>query len=117
MGKPKLWSAKKDEIIQWWAKLKPNQPIIPNPIPHLKGGSTYGQDGIRVTGSPEFITSVLSRFKDFAAQDTPNANLRLAFRQVEDKYTQTPNKDRFVFYANVTQRPPKKIKVPKLPEI
>ena len=113
-GKNKLWSAKKSEILDWWSKLRPDQPIIPNPIPSHREGSTYGQDGIRVTGSMEFISSVMSRFKDFAYQENPSTKLRLVFRQVEDKYTQTPDQSRFVFYANADQRAPKEIKVPKI---
>jgi hypothetical protein len=62
----------------------------------------------------EFISSVMSRFKDFAYQENPSTKLRLVFRQVEDKYTQTPDQSRFVFYANADQRAPKEIKVPKI---
>jgi hypothetical protein len=113
-GKHKLWSAKKSEILDWWTKLRPDQPIMPNPIPSDREGSTYGQDGIRVTGSMEFISSVMSRFKDFAYQENPSTKLRLVFRQVEDKYTQSPDQSRFVFYANAAQRAPKKVKVPKI---
>lgn len=114
MGRPKLWSAKKDEILDWWSKLKADQPIMADPIPRGKEGSTYGWDGIRITGSKEFIASVMSRFKDFAYQENPATTLRLAFRQVEDKYTKTPDQSRFVFYAHVAQRSPKKVKIPKI---
>lgn len=113
-GRPKLWSAKKSEILDWWSKLKPDQPIMPDPIPHSREGSTYGWDGIRITGSKEFIASVMSRFKDFAYQENPATKLKLAFRQVEDKYTQTPDQSRFVFYAHAAQRAPKKVKLPKI---
>lgn len=115
-GRPKPWSATKGEIMDWWTKLKPDQPIMAEPIPHDKEGSTYGSDGIRVTGSKEFIASVMSRFKDFIYQENPSSKLRLVFRQVEDKYTETPQDNKYVFYANVTQRAPKKIK-PKSPKI
>lgn len=113
-NRPKLWSATKREIVDWWTKLKANQPIMADPIPHEREGSTYGWDGIRITGSQEFIASVMSRFKDFIYQENPSTKLRLAFRQVEAKYTQTPDDKRFVFYANVAQRAPKKIKSPKI---
>jgi hypothetical protein len=111
-GKPRLWSAKKSEILGWWSQLKPDQPIMPEPIPSNRDGSTYGFDGIRITGSREFIASVMSRFKDFAYQETPSTKLELAFRQVEDKYS--PGDSRFVFYAHTEQRSPKKIKAPKI---
>lgn len=114
--RPKLWSATKKEIIDWWTKLKSDQPIIANPIPYEKEGSTYGWDGIRITGSKEFVASVMSRFKDFIYQENPATKLNLVFRQVEDKNTQTPDGNRFVFYANVAKRAPKKI-APKLSKI
>lgn len=113
-GKPKLWSAKKKEILDWWSKLKPDQPIMADPIPTGVEGSTYGHDGIRITGSKQFISSVMGRFKDFVYQENPATKLRLTFKQVEDKYTQTPDERKYVFYANTTQRAPKKIKVPKI---
>ena len=113
-GKPKLWSAKKKEILNWWSKIEPNQPIVPDPIPNNREGSTYGWDGIRITGSKEFIASVMSRFKDFAYQENPATKLKLVFKQVEDKYTHTPDESRFVFYANAAQRSPKKVRVPKI---
>ena len=112
-SKPELWSATKKEIVGWWNELKPNQPIMAQPIPQGKEGSTYGWDGVRITGSKEFISSVMSRFKDFVYQENPSTKLRLAFRQVEDKHTQG-REERFVFYANTVQRSPKKPRQKKL---
>jgi len=112
-----LWSANKGEIMNWWSRLKPNQPIMPNPIPHDKEGSTYGFDGIRVTGSKQFVTSVLSRFKDFVYQENPHTSLKVVFRQIEDKYTHTPENNSFVFYANVAKKAPKKVSKSKNPQV
>ena len=52
---------RKKDILSHWRGLAPNQPIQPAVVPYRHEGTTYGQDGIRLTGSPEFIDAVLSR--------------------------------------------------------
>ena len=103
MSKSKLWSSTKREIINYWRTIEPNQPIMPQPVPREKEGSTYGYDGIRITGSFEFIDSVLSRFKDFLYKESPHTKLNLIYRQIEGK-DRDPNMNKYVFYINVGER-------------
>lgn len=61
--KIKPWSAKKPEIMQMWQNLRTDTPIIMTPIADKQPGetehSTYGEDGIRITGSWHFISATL----------------------------------------------------------
>jgi hypothetical protein len=56
---------KKHELLLAWCQLQPDQ----DPLAHMKPitgeGSSYGGDGIRICGSEEFVSAVLSRFQDF----------------------------------------------------
>src|SRR3982750_2712743 len=96
----KPWKAKKDEILQFWQKLPPSMPIQPfNIVPSDSHGSTYRYDGVRVTGTNQFINSVVSRLKDLVGYDQGNTRLQLLYRQQVDKQTQQPLPNSFVFYV------------------
>lgn len=113
--KPKVWSAKKPEIMQMWQNLRSDTPIMITPIDDLSASTeSYGKDGIRLTGSMQFITSVLGRIKDLMSQESPQTKLRLVFRGVEPKPDNIPKpmeKPAFVFYLNVERRGQKKSKL------
>lgn len=104
----KPWSAKKAEIIQLWKNLRSDVPIIISPLsdqlenPNTEK-STYGEDGIRISGSWTFITSILSRIKELIYYENPQTKLRLVFRGV-DKSKVTSPKQSFVFYLNLERR-------------
>lgn len=102
----KKWSASKDEIISLWKGLNPSMPLNVAPISTQHKGSTYGEDGIRITGSTDFINSVLSKLKPFLSYETPNTKLAVSYRE-----TQSPSqiekgnlKKSFVFYIQVKER-------------
>lgn len=100
----KPWSAKKPEILQMWKTLQPNLPIYMTPITKKTGGTqSYGEDGIRITGSWNFIAAVMGRIKDLIAYEGPQTKLRLVFRGV-DKSHGDPNKVSYVFYVNSEHR-------------
>lgn len=103
-NKPKPWSAKKDEIISMWRGFRNNMPIYMSPI-QKKGDSleTYGEDGIRITGSWNFISAVLGRLKDIMVYENPRTRLRLVFRGV-DKQPTGFDKPAYVFYVNLENR-------------
>lgn len=118
----KPWSAKKPEIMQMWQNLRPNLPIYVDPI--SKGGdagsSSYGEDGIRISGSRNFIAGVLSRLKEILAYENPQTKLRLVFRSADSKDGEFhPEKQAYVFYINVEERGKGKAGRPKsaTPEI
>jgi hypothetical protein len=57
---------RKDSFLSHFANLPADQPLRPDPVPYKFSGSTYSQDGVRITGSPAFVDAVLSRLKDLA---------------------------------------------------
>lgn len=101
--KKKPWKAKKQEIQGFWAGLKPNLPLKLEPIPYDHKGSTILQDGIRITGSKEFIASVLSRLKEFLFYENPNSKLVISYRQQAKSLVQG-NRDSYLFYLQVKNR-------------
>lgn len=101
------WSAKKAEIMDIWQKLRPDLPIYIQPMKDAaKGGpskSSYGEDGIRITGSWPFIASVLSRLKDALPYENDNTKLKLVFRGVDGSKA-NPDRQTFAFYLNLQNR-------------
>lgn len=102
----KKWSAGKDEIINMWKSLNPSTPIKVSPISSLHKGSTYGEDGVRITGSTTFIASVLSKLQSFLEYETQTTKLAVSYRE-----TQSPSqiergnlKRSYVFYVQVKER-------------
>ncbi|MEI8270804.1 MAG: hypothetical protein WCG45_05570 [bacterium] len=101
-----FWKATKPEIIEFWKKLRSDSPILMKPIEYSHKGSTYGEDGIRITGSPQFIQSVLARLKEFLNFESPNTKLSISYRE-----TQSPSASQFgnpktsyVFYLQTKKR-------------
>jgi hypothetical protein len=101
----KPWKADKKEIIGFWNTLPPSMPIQPFKIvPGEHHGSTYMYDGVRVTGTQQFINSVVSRIKDLLNYDKGETRLHLLYRQQVDKESQQPLPNSFVFYVQVRER-------------
>ena len=99
------WKAKRADVISMWEKLQANLPIAIKPVRLGFRGSKFRQDGIRVTGSPQFITSVISRIKDLLVYETKSdTKLEVEFRQIESKDGDpTPQ---YVFYIHVVYEEP-----------
>ena len=106
--KNKTWSAKKKEIIQTWQNLRTDVPIVITPIDNIStiDKQSYGEDGLRITGSWPFISSVLGRLKELVSYENPQTKLRLVLRSVEPKEDGSPmvNRPAYVFYLNVERR-------------
>lgn len=101
----KPWKAKKADVVQFWQQLKPNMPLAITPINPMHKGTRFREDGMRITGSPEFINSILSRIKDFIQYDTnPGTKLDVEYRQIETKGGDIHNKPVFVCYVHVVQK-------------
>lgn len=110
-GGKKSWSGKKQEIINFWKAL-PEMPLLVSPIPSSHKGSTFSEDGIRITGSPNYIYSVLARLKDFLPLEGEGTKLQLLFKESDRVNPNRPNKKSYAFYIQVKQRgttPSKKI--------
>jgi hypothetical protein len=103
--KPKIkpWKAKKSDIMTFWRSLAPNMPLHLQSIDSVHKGSTLQQDTLRITGSKEFITTVLSRLKDFIVYENPSTKLVLDYRQ-NAKSLKPGEKNSYLFYLNVRNR-------------
>lgn len=101
----KQWSAKKPEILHMWKNARPDTPIIITPIDDKPDGqsSSYGEDGVRVTGSWQFIASVIARLKEIIGYENPQTKLRLVFRSV-DRSRSRNDRQSYVFYVNLERR-------------
>lgn len=104
---PKTWKAKRAEVIDFWRGLKPNLPISIEPVPEHHTGTKFRFDGIRITGRPQFINSILSRIKDMLEHETPGYKLEVEYRQIENKAGNTQTSPEYVFYAHLIQNPVK----------
>ena len=105
--KKKKWKATKEQIINYWQGLRDDVPISIKPISYEHKGSTYGEDGIRLTGSPEFIASVLPRLRELLAYETPTTKLALVYRETESPSKLalgSASKTSYVFYLQVKER-------------
>ena len=99
-------SATKDQIMYVWNQLQPNTPIQIQPMQDNDAGldrSSYGEDGIRITGSWGFIASVLGRLKELLRFENEATRLRLVFRGVDPAHGGIGKKS-FVFYVNLENR-------------
>jgi hypothetical protein len=80
----------KKEFLAHFEGIKENQPIKVSRVPYKHEGSTYAEDGIRITGSTEFIDSVLSRLKDLLKYENGETRLQVVYKESVDRETQTP---------------------------
>ena len=80
----------KAETLDHWRGIEPDQVIAITPVEYKHTGSTYAEDGIRLTGSPEFIDSILSRLKDLLEYESDTTRLQLVYKQSQDRETQQP---------------------------
>lgn len=102
----KPWSAKKKDVMNTWKMLRPETPIYMTPMSQSDASNmkTYGEDGIRVTGSYVFITSVMAKLKELLAYENPQNKLRIVFRGVDKTHGGVGGKKSFVFYVNLENR-------------
>jgi hypothetical protein len=116
----KVWSGKKADILDMWHKLRPDIPLIITPMDTDADKDSYGEDGIRITGTWNFIAGVLARLKDLLGYENPETKLRLVFRGIESQHDARPDRNSFVFYLNLDRRskgrPGRKAKNPFSPQ-
>lgn len=99
----KKWKATKAQIMDFWKRTRPDTPIAMAPIPYDHKGSTYQKDGIRVTGSKEFIASTIARLKEFLAYENPETKLMLVYRETQPAMNPGDHAT-YVFYLQTKQR-------------
>jgi len=71
----------KDAFLRHWAAIRRNQKVQPKPVRYGHEGSTYAQDGIRITGSRVFIDSVISRLKDLLVHENDETRLQVVYQR------------------------------------
>ena len=55
------------------------------PVPYKHTGSTFDQDGIRITGTEAFINAILSRLTELLVYEGDETRLQLSYKQATDK--------------------------------
>jgi hypothetical protein len=111
----KPWKAKKADVLEFWKNIRPGQPIQAEPVQKGHSGTRFREDGVRVTGSPAFINSILSRIKDLLSYDAnPGTKLDVEYREIENKSRNPDEKQTFVFYTHILVDQKEKEDKPKL---
>lgn len=77
----------KAEALQHWRLIPQLQEITPHPIPYKHAGSTFGEDQIRITGSLNFISQVLSNLKPLLEYEATGTRLALNLQPCKDRAT------------------------------
>lgn len=75
----------KKPFLKHWSNLLPNQNLNPKPVRYSHEGSTYAEDGIRITGSKAFVDSVLSRLKDLLKYENEETRLQVVYKRSTDR--------------------------------
>lgn len=83
-------SLKKAEFLKYWAGITPGQPLTPMAVPYKHSGSTFAEDGIRITGSREYIEQVLSHLKPLLRFENGQTRLQTTFAESVDRETGLP---------------------------
>jgi len=80
---------KKHETLARWREIAAGgiRPLNPGPVPYKHKGTTYAEDGIRITGRPEWIEAVLSRLIDLLDYENGSTRLALTFQESKDRET------------------------------
>lgn len=99
---------KKAQFLEHWRKLRDQRrglqsPIEIRPIPYAHKGSTFAEDGIRITGSAEFIDSVLARLTDLLEHENSDTRLQTSYQESTDRETGLPTGS-FQCYIQVRER-------------
>ena len=76
----------------------------PRPIPYKHKGSTIDEDGIRITGTLDFIEAVQSHLKALLAFEGIGTRLGVAFSEITDRETGARITDRYRCSIQVHQR-------------
>lgn len=82
-GGYKPWKATKADVLDFWSALRDTTPIILRAVPKEHKGTRFKEDGIRITGSPQFINGILAKLKDLLAyEDKPGYRLDVEYREI-----------------------------------
>ena len=100
------WSMSKEEDMRLWRGLPFGMPIAMKPVDNDHKGSTFSEDAIRITGTTEFIESVISRLKEFLKYESETTKLNVSFRETSSPSLEEEGmgKKSYVFYIQSKTR-------------
>lgn len=98
-------SLRKEQFLAYWSGMKRRRKLAPAPVPYKHIGSTYAEDGIRITGSRKFVDAVLSRLTELLAFENDSTRLQVVYKQTLDRDTGRPI-DSWNCYIQVHERGP-----------
>ncbi len=75
----------KKAFLKHWSGLRANQKLRPKAVRYRHAGSTYAEDGVRITGSRAFVDSVLSWLKDLLKLECDNTRLQVVYQRSTDR--------------------------------
>jgi len=94
----------KKAALAHWANLELVDPVTKmRCIPYKASGSKYGNDGIRIDGTRDFIDSVLSNLKSLIGNENGRTRLELNYTEIVDRETSQPTGN-WVCYIRVHER-------------
>ena len=94
----------KEQFLEYWGRMKRRKKLVMRPISYEHTGSTFDQDGIRLTGSRVFIDAILSRLTELQAYEASETRLGVSYQQATDKETRQPIPDAWTCYIQVRER-------------
>jgi hypothetical protein len=103
------------KLLQYWQTLRPDTPLLVNPINADHQGSTKAEDGIRLTGSPQFIAATIARLKELLAYENEQTKIEIVYQQSATQMED--GKQSYVMYIQVKQKPPHKVRPHKIEPI
>jgi hypothetical protein len=99
--KPK--SLRKEAFLAYWRLMTRKRKIKPSAVPYKWKGSTYAQDGIRITGSRKFVDQVISNLTGLLAYENDMTRLQVVYKQTVDRDSGQPI-DAWNCYIQVHER-------------
>ena len=94
-------TTKRGKFINYWRSLT-NSPMVIKPIEKDHKGSTRSEDGIRVTGSPQFIAAVCQRLKDILIFENPKTKVDITYTR--STLPKDNGEASYILYINVHER-------------
>ena len=101
MNEPK--SLRKEAFLAYWGAMKRRRPVRPRAVPYKHKGSTYAEDGIRITGSRVFVDQVISNLTPLLQYENDRTRLQVVYKQTVDRETGLPI-DAWNCYIQVHER-------------
>ena len=97
------WNPKKEDLLVYWKNLQEDPRIDMEPIPKDHSGSSYLFDTIRLTGSRDFIDSILSKLKSLIALEDEEKLLKISYKETVDRDSGKPT-GRYHCYIQIWDR-------------